>query len=42
MYETVEINSMNMLSVDEIRKKAAGWLGKEFNDETRKEVQGNA
>jgi len=28
-----------MLSVDKIRKKAAGWLGKEFNDETRKEVQ---
>jgi phosphoglucomutase len=29
---------MNMLSVDDIRKKAAKWLGNEFNDETRKEV----
>jgi len=28
-----------MLSVDEIRKKATGWLGKEFNEETRKEVR---
>src|SRR5450759_1650247 len=28
-----------MLSIDKIRKRAAGWLGKEFNDETRKEVQ---
>jgi phosphoglucomutase len=28
-----------MLSVDKIRKKAGSWLGKEFNDETRKEVQ---
>lgn len=28
-----------MLSVDEIRKKATSWLGREFNDETRKEVQ---
>ena len=28
-----------MVSVDEIRKKASEWLGKEFNDETRKEVQ---
>jgi phosphoglucomutase len=28
-----------MLSVDAIRKKAGIWLGKEFNDETRKEVQ---
>src|SRR5665647_3111663 len=27
-----------MLSVDEIRKKAGSWLGKEFNDETRKAV----
>jgi phosphoglucomutase len=27
-----------MLSPDEIRKKAGGWLGKEFNEETRKEV----
>jgi phosphoglucomutase len=27
-----------MLSVDDIRKKAAKWLGNEFNDETRKEV----
>jgi phosphoglucomutase len=28
-----------MLSVDEIRKKAASWLGNEFNDDTRNEVQ---
>ncbi len=28
-----------MLSIDEIRKKAESWLGKEFNDETRKEVR---
>jgi phosphoglucomutase len=28
-----------MVSVDEIRKKASEWLGIEFNDETRKEVQ---
>jgi phosphoglucomutase len=28
-----------MLSIDQIRKKAASWLGKEFNEETRKEVQ---
>lgn len=27
-----------MLSIAEIRTKAASWLGKEFNDETRKEV----
>ena len=28
-----------MIPVDEIREKANGWLGKEFNEETRKEVQ---
>jgi len=28
-----------MLSSDEIRKRAESWLGKEFNDETRKEVR---
>ena len=28
-----------MLSPDEIRTKAKSWLGKEFNEETRKEVQ---
>jgi phosphoglucomutase len=28
-----------MLSSDEIRKKAESWLGKEFNEETRKEVR---
>lgn len=28
-----------MLSIDKIRKRATGWLGKEFNDETRKEVR---
>ncbi len=27
-----------MLSIDGIRKKASAWLGKEFNEETRKEV----
>ena len=27
-----------MLSIDEIRTKAESWLGKEFNEETRKEV----
>jgi phosphoglucomutase len=27
-----------MLTLDEIRKKAQSWLGKEFNEETRKEV----
>lgn len=27
-----------MLSLDEIRKKATGWLGNEFNDDTRREV----
>jgi phosphoglucomutase len=27
-----------MLSIDQIKKKAESWLGKEFNDETRKEV----
>jgi phosphoglucomutase len=27
-----------MLSIDEIRSKAKSWLGKEFNEETRKEV----
>jgi phosphoglucomutase len=30
---------MNMLSIDVIREKAETWLGKEFNDITRKEVQ---
>lgn len=30
---------MNMLSIDEIRKKAKSWLGEEFNYETRKEVR---
>ncbi len=30
---------MNMLTIDAIRKKAGSWLGKEFNDETRKEVR---
>ena len=30
---------MNMLSVDDIRKKAKSWLGEEFNVETRKEVR---
>ncbi|HLN22097.1 MAG TPA: phospho-sugar mutase [Bacteroidales bacterium] len=28
-----------MLSIDEIRKKATTWLGKEFDQETRNEVQ---
>ena len=28
-----------MLSIDQIRKKALSWLGKEFNEDTRKEVQ---
>lgn len=28
-----------MVSIDEIRKKAALWLGKDFNEVTRKEVQ---
>ncbi len=28
-----------MLSIDDIRKKAEGWLGNEFNEETRKEVR---
>ena len=28
-----------MMSLDEIRKKAESWLGKEFNEETRKEVR---
>jgi phosphoglucomutase len=28
-----------MLSVNDIRKKATGWLGNEFNEETRKEVR---
>jgi phosphoglucomutase len=28
-----------MLSVDAIRKRAESWLGKEFNEETRKEVR---
>jgi phosphoglucomutase len=28
-----------MLSIAEIRAKAGNWLGKEFNDETRKEVR---
>ena len=27
-----------MLTIDEIRSKAKSWLGKEFNEETRKEV----
>jgi hypothetical protein len=27
-----------MLSLAEIRTKAGSWLGKEFNEETRKEV----
>ncbi|MEI6048748.1 MAG: phospho-sugar mutase [Bacteroidota bacterium] len=30
---------MNMLSVNDIRKKAESWLGNEFNDETREEVR---
>ncbi len=28
-----------MLSVDQIRDRARGWLGEEFNEETRKEVR---
>jgi phosphoglucomutase len=28
-----------MISTDEIRTKAISWLGKEFNEETRKEVR---
>jgi phosphoglucomutase len=28
-----------MLTIDEIRAKAEGWLSKEFNEETRKEVR---
>ena len=28
-----------MLTIDQIRKKAQSWLSKEFNEETRKEVQ---
>ncbi|MGC1391891.1 MAG: phospho-sugar mutase [Bacteroidales bacterium] len=28
-----------MLNIDEIRAKAEGWLSKEFNEETRKEVR---
>jgi phosphoglucomutase len=30
---------MNMISVDEIRKKAVSWLGEEYNYETRREVR---
>src|ERR1035437_4764062 len=30
---------MSMQSIDLIRKKAESWLGTEFNEETRKEVQ---
>jgi phosphoglucomutase len=30
---------MNMTSVEEIRNRASAWLGKEFNEETRKEVR---
>jgi phosphoglucomutase len=30
---------MSMLTIDQIRKKAQSWLSKEFNEETRKEVQ---
>ena len=28
-----------MLSLSEIKKRAESWLGKEFNEETRKEVR---
>jgi len=30
---------MSILTIDQIRKKAQSWLSKEFNEETRKEVQ---
>ena len=39
MYETFEIISKIMLSIDEIRKKAQSWLNQEFNEETRNEVR---
>lgn len=35
---TVNLKLGNMLSIDEIRKKASVWLGKGFDEETRKEV----
>jgi phosphoglucomutase len=38
----VNINSdnikLNMLTIDQIRKRASEWLGNDFNEETRKEV----
>lgn len=30
---------MSMISIDAIKKKAESWLGEEFNDESRREVQ---
>ena len=30
---------MNMIAIESIRKKAESWLGKEFNEQTRKEVR---
>ena len=30
---------MSMISIDAIRKKAESWLGKEFNDESQREVR---
>ncbi len=40
MHEVVKVTPVIMLPVDQIRKKAQSWLGKEFNEETRKEVAG--
>jgi phosphoglucomutase len=37
--ENIKIISINMLPIDEIRRKAKTWLGSEFNEETRKEVR---
>jgi len=34
-----ELNKTDMLTTDEIRRKAEQWLGSEFNEETRNEVR---
>jgi phosphoglucomutase len=39
VYDIIKELFLKMLSVNEIRKKAGIWLGKEFNEETRKEVR---
>ena len=39
MYQDNKSNKTNMLTSDEIRKKAEQWLGSEFNEETRNEVR---